>query len=220
MASTVKAELDKANPNNLPDLNRLTKMGKALAVAPRTELVAVAGDIAVLAQPAKALISVYVVAAGANTGHSTIVESETAPAAGESAINELGNVAFNAADAVTLIEVTYTPIEEDLFTEDIPVTAGGVGTLNDGRSSAQIVSATLNAPAVTPGAKVAVARGTLVGALAPGGFAVQFDGTTLAFVAAEAGVACTATVVYHAFPGVGTGSETALGDRLDAAYTP
>ena len=220
MASTVKVELDKANPNNLPDLNRLTEIGKALAVIPRTELLVVAANVATPSQRVGNIQRCFVVAAGANTGWIGIAASETTPAAGNCAVDPLGDIEFAAADAVTLVEVTYLPIEEDLITEDIPVTAGGVGTLNDTKSSAQIVSATLNAPAATPGAKVAVARGTLVGALAAGQFAVQFDGTTLAFVAAEAGVACTATVSYHAYPSVGTGSETALGDRLDADFTP
>lgn len=220
MASTVKAELNKANPNNVADLERLAKLGSGLSVVPRTEQLAVAAHIATPSQKAKQILSCFIVAAGANQGHAGIAASETTPAAGNCAINELGNIQFAAADAVTLVEVTYVPIEEDLITEEIPVTLGGVGTLNDGKSCAQIVSATLNAPAATPGAKTAVARGTLVGALGAGEFAVQFDGTTLAFVAAEAGVACTATVVYHAFPSVGNGSETALGDRLDAAYTP
>ena len=61
-------------------------------------------------------------------------------------------------------------------------------------------------------------RGTLVGALGAGEFAVQFAGTTLAFVAAEAGVACTATVSYYALPGVGDDDVDTFADRLEADY--
>lgn len=215
MASTVKAELDKANPNNLPDLQRLAKVGKALAISARTERVAVSSHIALLAQPAKAILSCFAVA-GTSTGYKTPVATESTPGAGQVAVNNLGNAQFAAADAVTDVEITYIPIEEDLISEVIPVTAGGVGTFVDGKSCAQIVSATLNAPAATPGAKVIVNRGTAVPAA--GQAAVALDGTNIQFVAAEAGAACTANVVYHAFPSVGTGSETSLGDRLDADY--
>jgi hypothetical protein len=220
MASTVKVELDKANPNNLPDLNRLVKMGKGLAVVPRVERLAVAAHVATPSQKVSQILGCFIVAAGANQGWAGIAASETTPAASNCAVDQDGNVEFAAADAVTLVELTYLPIEEDLITEVIPVTAGGLGTFNDGRASRQIVSAALNADATTPGAKTVVARGTVVGALGAGECAVQFDNTTIQFVAAEAGVACTATVSYHAFPGIGLGAETALGDRLDAAYTP
>lgn len=215
MASTVKRELDKANPNNLPDLLRLAKAGKGLAIAARTERVAVASHLAELSQPAKAIVSCFAVA-GTSTGYKTPVATESTPGAGEVAINELGNAEFAAADAVTDCEITYIPIEEDLFTEVIPVTAGGVGTFVDSKSCAQIVSATLNAPAATPGAKTIVARGTAVPGA--GQAAVALDGTNIQFVAAEAGVACTANVTYHAFPSIGDGAETSLGDRLDADY--
>lgn len=222
MASTVKEELDRANPGNLADLLRLAKLGKALEqTAPRTEAATVTANIATLTRPARTLLSVFITAAGANTGEADISKKETIPpAAGDCAINEDGNLLFAAADVVTACEVTYIPVEGDLITESIPVTAGGVGTFVNSKRCIQIVSASLVAPAATPGAKTPVARGTLVGALAAGECAVQLGGTTIQFVAAEAAAACTATVSYYAFPGVGTGAEDTIGDRVDAAFTP
>jgi len=219
MPTTVKEELNNARPNNIADMQRLLVLGDALEVLPRTEQLVPTANIATPSRPARTILSCFIVAAGANTGEADVSKKETVPPlAGNCAINEDGNIQFAAADAVTLCEVTYVPLEGELIEDEIiNVTAGGVGTLLASKSSIQIVSATLNAPAATPGAKTAVVRGTLVGALAAGQFAVQLVGTTLAFVAAEAGVACTATVSYYAYPGVGTATADA-GSRLDAAF--
>jgi len=219
MASTVKAELDKANPNNVADLFRLAKIGSGLAVTPRSELVTVASHLGTLSQPAAAILHCYATV-GTTMGVMHPVASLTTPSTTECAVNEAGQVEFAAGDAVTAAEVTYVPIEEDLITETIPVTAGGLGTFNASKSCAQLVSATLNSPASVAGLNTALDRGTLIGVLATTQCAVQFAGTTVQFYATDAGSVCTADVVYHAFPGVGTGSKTALGDRLDATYTP
>lgn len=219
MASTVRAELDKAAPVNAAELQRLAKLGSALAAGQRSELLTVTSHIASLALPARALLDVYIVAATAGTGQATILTKGGTPtSSGDCAIDEDGNVLFLAADAVTSAEITYIPIENDLITETISVTTGGLGTFNNSKSCAQLVSATLNSPAATPGAKGIVARGTA--SPGAGTCAVQDDGTTVQFVAGEAGSACTADVVYHAFPGVGTGAQDSLGDRLEASFTP
>jgi hypothetical protein len=218
---TVREGLNRGNPNDLGNLNNLAVMGDGLSQnGPRTEQLVVAAHIATPSRPARTILSCFIVAAGANTGEADISKKETVPPlAGDCAINEDGNIQFAAADAVTACEVTYIPVEGVLIEDEIiPVTAGGVGTLLANRSSVQIVSASLNAPAATPGAKTAVVRGTLVGALGAGEFAVQFAGTTLAFVAAEAGVACTATVSYYALPGVGDAAVDTFGGRLEADY--
>jgi hypothetical protein len=217
---TVGTELDVANPNNLPDLVQLAELGKGAALIARTERVTtIAANIATLTFPAQTVLRCIATAAG-TPGYKLPVVNDSTPGAGQCAVNMLGNIEFAAADAVTSCLVTYVPVEGELITETITVTAGGVGTFLNSKECNQIVSATLVAPAVTPGAKVVVDYGTLVGALAAGQCAVQFAGTTIQFVAAEAGVACTATVVYYASPGVGTGSGTPFGERLEAAYDP
>jgi len=215
MASTVKAELSRANPNQIANMANLSQLGDGLGIVPRTELVTVAANVGVLSQPAASLVAVFATAGGA-TGELDLIKRNGAVIAGDCAINAVGNVVFAAADAVTEAEITYIPIEGEEFTETIPVTLGGVGTLLQTRRAIQLTAATLVAPAATPGAKTLVARGTLVGALGAGEAALQAGGTTIAFVAAEAAAACTATVTYLAFPGEGEGTEDPFGDRLDA----
>jgi len=219
MSSTVKAELNKSNPNNVSDLLRLLEAGRTLEVLPRTEQLAVTAHIATPSRPARTILSCFITAAGANTGEADVSKKETIPpAAGDCAINEDGNIQFAAADVVTECEVTYVPVEGELVEDEIiAVTAGGLGTLSGSKGAIQIVSATLNAPAVTPGAKVPEARGTAAGALAGSGCAVTLDGNGVQFVAAEAAVACTATVSYYAFPGVGQAKDDA-GTRLEASF--
>lgn len=72
------------------------------------ETVTVASDLAQLVGEKRAVVLVEVEAtAGTAVGAKTIVARGTAPAAGEAAINDLGQVAFNAADAVTQARVKY-----------------------------------------------------------------------------------------------------------------
>jgi hypothetical protein len=192
----------------------IAQLGEGLALCmATTERVDVAGNVAVLTRPAMVLLSVYVSAGGA-TGEFDLLERNDVPAAGDAAINAIGNVAFNAADAVTEAEVSYIPVEGEEFTETIQVTAGGLGTLLQTRHAIQLTAAELLAPAATPGAKVLVLRGTAVPGA--GQAALQDGGDTVQFVAAEAGVQCTATVTYLAFPGDGEGTEDAFLDRLEA----
>jgi hypothetical protein len=219
MADIVKDQMDIANPANLADLQRLAELGKGLAIMPRMERLAVATNVATPSRPAVNVLACYALV-GTTLGHKLPVATETTPAAGQVAVDLLGRIVFAAADAVTACVVVYVPVEGELISERIQVTAAGVGTMNSSKGVAQMVSASLVAPAVTAGAKTLVARGTLVGGLAAGQYAVQHSGLTLAFVAAEAGVACQADVVYYAVPGVGTGSGTPFGDRLEAAFEP
>lgn len=218
MASTVKAELDKANPSNVPDLQRLALMGRGLAeCVARTERLTVTANVATPDVPARQILRCRAVTGG-TTGNCTVVAPETTPIATQCAVDPLGRIEFAAADGVTACEVTYIPQEGDLVTgEVIPVTAGGVGTFLNGKACGQIVSAVLNAPAATPGAKTVVARGTAVPGA--GNVAVTDAGTTIQFQAAEAAAVCTATVSYYAFPHVGTARE-AFGERLDGVFTP
>jgi len=219
MASTVQAELNVSNPSVAPVLGQLAELGDGLAQCTvRSELLAVTADIATPTRKARVLAAVYIVAAGANHGPAILdLAYSGTPGAGHCLINEDGDIEFANADAVTSCEVHYIPIEGELITETIQVTAGGVGTLNNARSAIQLVSFETHAPAATPAAKTMMERGILVGALGAGEAALQFDGTTIASVAAEAAAACTATVVYYAFPGVGTSTQNGFQGRLEAA---
>ncbi len=219
---TVREGLNRANPNDLANLNNLARMGDGLALVARHEIVTVAANIGVLPDTAKAkaVLGCYV-QAGAATGYFTAIDTDAAPAAGEVAINPLGNLAFNAADAVTEIEVIYIPVEGRLIEDEIITVANAteIGTLLAGKGCTQLVAATLNAPAATPGAKTVVARGTLPAALGAGECAVQDDGHGIGFLAAEVGPAdVTATVTYFAQPGVGDDAVDGFANRLEADY--
>lgn len=217
---TVRTELNVANPNTLPENCNRAVLGDGLALLPRTEIITVAAatDIGTLpaTAKAKAILSCYVTDPTA-VNYCTVALTDAAPAAGEVAINPLGDIVFNAADNVLECELVYIPVEGELVTETIPVAATGTGTLNNGRSASQLVSATLIAPAATPGDKVVEARGTAVGAVGAAGVCVDFSGVLINFAAAEAAAACTALVSYWALPGVGTGTQLSIGDRLEAA---
>lgn len=216
MASTVQEELNRANPNNLPDLARLAELGDGLAqISARTERVAVAANFATLSRPARAILRAWS-RAGGTTGTLVPVAPETTPGAGQCAIDENGRIECAAADAVTSLEVTYIPLEGALIEETIPVSAAGVGTLNNARSAVLMVSAELFAPAAVPGAKTQRPRGTAVPAA--GQFALQADGETVNFAGADCGADCTATVSYYAFPGVGAGTSDTFGERLEADF--
>lgn len=213
---TVQEEYNRGNANTAADMNRLAHLGDGLAQnSPRSESLVVAAHLAVPSHPARQILRCRATVGG-TTGICTPADPETTPAVTQCVVDELGRIEFAAADAVTACEVTYVPVEGDLVTETIPVTAGGVGTLLQDRSAISLVSANLLAPAATPGVKTQVARGTAVPGA--GSCAIQDVGTTINFVAAEAGVACTAVVSYYAFPGVGASTTATMGLRLEAAY--
>ena len=220
MASTIKAELDKANPVNTPDLFRLSKVGSGLAVSARyfsDTIAVVTANILTLPATAKGMqiIWCYARAAGA-PGEIAVAAAETTPGAGNCARNQIGDVEFAAADAVTEAEVIYIPVEGDLVTETIPVTAGGAGTFNGTKRGLLLMSATLNAPGAAPGVKIVNDRAT---ASAAGNCALTLLGTGVTFNAADCTAACTADVTYYAAPGIGN-QENGLGARLDTAFTP
>jgi hypothetical protein len=216
MATTVRDEIDNGNPEVLPGAMQMAGAGRILDLAPRSEVVAVVGDHATLSKPARQVLRCFASAAG-SPGEKTTAVAEATPPAGNCAVDPAGGVEFAAADTVTEAEVTFVPIEDvDIVDETIPVTAGGVGgPLLQSRRGWLLVAATLNAPAVAPGAKTVMARGT---ASAAGQAALTDAGTGVTFNVADCGSATTATVSYAAFPGVGTGAELEAGARLDHDY--
>jgi len=216
---TVRTELNKANPNQLAANCQAATLGDGLALMARTAVVTVAAATDIGALPAtakaKAIVSCYVSDPTA-LNYMVVALTDAAPAAGEVAITPEGDVIFNAADNVLECELVYIPVEGELITETIPVVAAGTGTLLGGRRASQIVSATLIAPAATPGVKVVEARGTAVGAVGAAGVCVDFSGVDINFAAAEVTAICTALVSYWALPSVGV-TPDGFGDRLAAA---
>ncbi len=217
---TVKTEITKANPNNLPDALRVADLGEALGGLQRTVVVAVpATNIATLPFPARQVLACFATAAGTPGWKTVMVQELTPPAATQCSVDPAGNVLFAAADAVTAAEITYIPVEGALIVNEvIPVTAAGLGTFANGKRAVQVVTAVLNAPAALPGAKLLVPRNSVVAV--PGTCATVLAAATIQFLAADCGAICTATVTYYAMPGIGIGSTQTLGSRIEAAYVP
>lgn len=216
---TVRTKLNTANPNELAGNCQSAELGDGLAIIARTAVVTVAAatDIGTLPAnaKAKAILSCYVTDPTA-LNYMVVALTDAGPAGGEVAIDPEGNIIFAAGDNVLECELVYIAVEGELVTETIPVVAAGTGTLLNGRSATQLVSATLIAPAATPGVKVVEARGTAVGAVGAAGVCVDFSGVDINFAAAEVTAICTADVVYWALPGVGVGTQDSFGDRLEA----
>jgi len=221
MSSTVQEELTKRTINNLAELIQRAELGDGLAQCTiRMErLTTPTAHIFTPSVKARQILRCWASAAG-STGDKTVAVPESTPGAGACAVDPNGNIEFAAADAVTVAEVLYIPVEGETITETIPVTAGGIAVFNNSRQAAQILTATLVAPAATPGAKTPVARGTAAAAVGAGGCSVNDTGLGIEFLPAEAGVACTANVTYIAFPGVGTGTQDGFQARLEAEVTP
>ena len=208
MPKSLRTVLNEANPNKLPSAGQVLPLGEALAFAPRTVRGAVVGDALVLAENAKAAVILQCfVAAGGVTGRFTPVSEDDTPATTQCGISAGGDVVFLAADAVTVAEVTYVPLEGTVF-EDLVTVAADIGTLLQGRRAAVL----LRAEALTGGAvgvEAIVLRGATPGA---GEAAVTLLGTGVEFAAADA--VTSARVRYIAQPG--TGTTQAVGTVLNA----
>ncbi|MEE9532843.1 MAG: hypothetical protein V3W06_00360, partial [Acidimicrobiia bacterium] len=147
---------DAGNQNSIGQFNELAKIGTALGLLKRFVSGAVVTNVMVLPDDAKAgaIVSAYATV-GTVTGVLTPVLG--APATTQVSITANGDIVFQATDAVTAAEVTYTTPEGQLITELITVTAS-VGTLLAGKSAALLVSASV-VTGVVPGALTVDFRG-------------------------------------------------------------
>lgn len=215
MTRPLKDALTEANPNKLAVAAHQALLGSAMAQAMKVQKIAeVSGDVTSLADDelCDELVGVYVSAGGA-PGLFTVVAKGSAPAAGEAAATPDGQVAFNAADAVTEAELVYLTPEGVLVSEEVEVAASGAVVLPASKRARMLVSADLSAAAASGGAKAVVARGSAPGA---GEAAVADDGQ-LAFNGADVGASpVTAQVSYYAWYGVGGVDDLGLLDRLNA----
>jgi len=144
--TTLREVLDRADPNVHPDAEREarpTRMARVRSVRGNTADGTLASDTIALAEADRALFasSAYV-AAGASTGVFAPSAVGVAPAAGQVGVSPTGELVFNAADAVTDAEVTYTTIDADdpVDLQNLPVVAG-VLTLPSSLRAALILSA-------------------------------------------------------------------------------
>lgn len=217
--STNKDVINSGNLNIISSAMQRSRLGDGLALIPRTIIGAVTSNVMTLPNSttdrskARRLLRVYARAA-TSTGYKTPVTPESAPSAGEVAINPTGDVLFNATDAVTDAEVTYIPVEGTYFQDQVIVSGAGVAVLASNRTSLQILSASLDADSgvSSAGSKTIIARG---GSPSAGEAALSVDGTQVNFNGTDAGSGGTATIEYYADPGTAYGP---FGEKLAEDY--
>lgn len=189
---TTREVLNRADLNTLSDSLRKLPLGKALALL----AVTVRGDVEsnVLELPdnmkATAVVSAFATAATSAGAKTPVVGS---PAAGEVAVNALGNIVFNGTDAVTAAEVTYLVAEGDLIEEEV-IVQSNTAIIGGGRT----VRLLLEAEAVAGsglGVKTVLSRGTAAGSA---GQAAATNAGSVAFNATDA--VTRARIKYIAFP--------------------
>lgn len=190
MSRTLQAVGNEGNPNKVSDFARAVGLGTALKLGAMTLISAVASNTLALGDGQRALAVLRCfVTAGAVTGAFTPVAS-AAPATGEVGISVTGNIVFNAADAVTAVEVTYLVAEGNTISVTERANAAGLVTLPNSARARILVSATMNGAARTVVARAA--------APAAGQAAISLLGTGVQFNVADANG--TAVITYVEIP--------------------
>jgi hypothetical protein len=203
---SLKELCNEANPTKLGGVLNKAQLGTLLAMIPVTRVIAVSSHIGVMPDEQKpAAILRCFATAGTTKGYKTVVEGS--PSATQVAINALGNLVFNSADAVSECEVTYLPQEGEII-EEIITPATGLATLLGGRRAVQLLEGEVLAGSV-PGDCTVVARGgspsTTQCCLTNAGL-VQFNNATDAPTSVR--------VKYIACPGEGTIPQPTATDLL------
>lgn len=212
MSRTLRAVLNESNANKSPAADHQVLVGDALAIAPAFITGTVSGNVLLLPQNAKAGQVLRCWArAGGSTGNKQPAAAEATPGAGFCSVNQLGDIEFAAADAVTAVDVLYVPVEGTIVTEQVQVTAS-VGLFLNSKRVSQLLSVTVDTGIVL-GAKVVADRAS---APALGSASASAAGTGVTFNAGDV-VTGLATLVYIASPGVGTDTQASLASRLQTA---
>jgi len=219
MPRTNKQILNAGDMNKVGAVSRLVNIGDGLSLAARTFEGVPVGAFLILPEAAKAmaLLEVYVLT-GTVVGRMDIVTKESGTVlTGDCKIDPKGDVEFLLADAPTLAQVVYIPVEGTVFEEQVSVPASGLAPLRAGRSAIQLIEASLDVGGgiTLAGAKTIVTRAD--GAPSSTEARLEVDGEVVAFNATDAGTGGTATVKYVASPG-SVGVDDAFGDLLEDDY--
>jgi hypothetical protein len=138
---SLREAANESNPNKVPDVLREVKAGEALSLVPRSLRIAVASNTGVLPEDVKAAhILSCNRSAGTVTGPATPVLTSATVATNQVKVDQLGNLAFFADDAVTEAEVLYIPAEGEIIEEDLTV-ASNAGPLHFGRKARVLLEA-------------------------------------------------------------------------------
>lgn len=171
MSRSLRDALNESNPNKLPDGCREVRLGNALGLTVLTVVGKTVGTVLPLPDGARAR---FVAGAGVN---------RTTGAAVTPTIDALGNLVFAAASTDDVCEGHYVAFEGDVREAEISVVAStGVGKLPSGVFGAQLLEVEA-LEGTSTGSKTVIARG---GTPAAGEVALNFDGNTINFLAADA----------------------------------
>jgi len=125
MATTIKQNLNRAQPNTYPSNGQVALMGDLVLGGRMSVAGDVASDVLELSQGARAVAVVAAYAmVGTATGQLTPVIAGATPAAGEVGLTADGNILFAAADAVTSAQVVYLAVDGKEFSDEVSIAAG------------------------------------------------------------------------------------------------
>jgi hypothetical protein len=192
--TSLKTQLDAANPNTLPSKLQQLKAGSIFAAIPtslRKKTTAadpyalVAVRVVSLPEDVKAgsIFTAYARAGAGTLGPLTVLDVGVTPVAGQVAVAPNGDIATAVADAWTSLDVVYLPEKYDVAEITLPVTLG-VMTLPPALTTPGVVLM-MEAEALAAGAtgkKIILIPGS---APAAGQAALNLAKTTVVFAAAD-----------------------------------
>jgi len=111
---SARQAINEANPNLLASAIQSVRLGDGLGLIPRRVRGAVASNVLVLPEDAKAEVVLRAfVTAGTVSGHfSPSFDPDGVPATTTAGVNPAGNICFLSTDAVTEAEVVYVAVDE------------------------------------------------------------------------------------------------------------
>lgn len=197
LANSLKNQINGGNINELQDILRFLKLGNILraeqanlygvvpAAAAANPYVFATAQSITLPDDAKAGVVLYATArsgTGAVGALTPSVQANSAPSAGGIKVAPSGDLLLLAADAYTLIDVTYLPDIYDLFEYTLVAVPGtGVATLPVGVYATNLLEAEVLA-GTTVGKKIVLMPGT---AQTTGSASLNATGTTVQFGTAD-----------------------------------
>jgi hypothetical protein len=192
MADNLKEALNEAGPNNMADIARGVLLGDALASSGVRALqgAVVTANRLTLGENAKALaiLACYARTGGTTTPITPIFTPGVAPAATQCAVGPEGDILFNAADAITSVDVVYVSPDADV--EELVLNVVASAAVLPSSKRAWLMISAIVTVGIVLGSKTLVARGSAPAATQ---FAIADDGATINFNAADV-VAGTVTV--------------------------
>jgi hypothetical protein len=201
MTSTMREYVNAAQPNQLPDIFRVMKIGTVLLKGKKRTLRAQVPDangVIVLPNEAKARVAVNGWArsatGGGTLGNLVAVAYGATPIDSQIGVNAAGNILVRAANIYTSVDVSYYPVDGEVVTVDIPVVAAtNAATIPVGYTPLVQLCSCEAVQGLLLGTKTVLAPGAGVPAATQ--VRPNLALTTLTFAAADAVTVCRATFI-------------------------